>query len=234
MSGILGFVPARGGSKGIARKNIKALAGKPLIAWTIEQALKSHGLSRVIVSTEDEEIAHISRDWGAEVPFMRPRELAQDNSHPILAVENALQWLEKHEEWHPNYIMLLQPTSPLRTSEDIDAAIEISASLNPVAVVSVSESDPHPYLIKRILKDGTMDDFMTIDVDSLRRQDLPLAYVLNGAIYLNRRESILKDRTFLPNGTFAYIMPPDRSLDIDTPWDFYIADLILRDKHANK
>jgi len=234
MDNIIGLITARGGSRSIPHKNVKLLAGKALIAWTIEAALRSDGLSRVIVSTDDEEIAQVARDWGAEVPFMRPAELAQHDSPHIGAVEHAIRWLATHENGHPNYIMTLQPTSPLRTAEDIDAAIQIAEAYDAIAVVSVCETKHHPYLSKRILPDGTLADFVSSDIVYMRRQALPPAYALNGAIYLNRRESLLRDQTFLPQRTYAYIMPPQRSLDIDTPWDLYLAELILRDKHEHK
>ncbi len=232
MGEVVGLITARGGSKGVPRKNLKLLAGKPLIAWTIESARQSRRLDRVIVSTEDEEIADISRRWGAEVPFMRPVELAQDDSPHILVVEHAIRWLQEHDEGSLSRLLLLQPTSPLRTAEDIDAAIELAESRDAEAVVSVCQTEHHPYLVKRILPDGTLDDFMKPDLAYPRRQDLPPAYALNGAIYLSRIESLLSSRTFLPKGIFPYIMPPERSLDINSAWDFYVAELVLRGEHA--
>lgn len=230
MSEIVGLVTARGGSKSIPRKNVKPLAGKPLIAWTVEAALQSCGLNRVIVSTDDNEIAQVAQEWGAEVPFMRPSELAQDDSPHIAVVEHAIRWLATHDNLRPDYIMTLQPTSPLRTAGDIDAAIQIAETHTAIAVVSVCEMGHHPYLSKRILPDGTLADFVSSDIAYMRRQALPPAYVLNGAIYLNYCESLLHNQTFLPQCTYAYIMPLERSLDIDTPWDLYLADLILKDR----
>jgi CMP-N,N'-diacetyllegionaminic acid synthase len=235
MPDVLGLITARGGSKRVPRKNIKPLVGKPLIAWTIETALQSHLLSRVIVSTDDAEIARVAQTWGAEVSFLRPDSLAQDEASQISVVTHAIIWLEEHQRVVPDYIMLLQPTSPLRTVEDIEAAIHLARQRAAVAVVSVCVPDRHPYLCKRILPDGTLTDFVPIpsDVTSLRHQDLPPAHGLNGAIYLNRRESLLHDRTFVPPGTVAYVMPPERSLDVDSPWDFSLAELILRDRYAS-
>jgi len=230
---VLALITARGGSKSIPKKNIAPLAGKPLIAWTIEAALQSRGLNRVIVSTDDKEIAQVGRDWGAEVPFMRPAELAQDDSPHIAVLEHAIRWLKAHDAACPHYIMTLQPTSPLRTAEDIDGAIQIAEARDAIAVVSVCETEHHPYLSKRILEDGTLADFVSSDIAYLCRQALPPAYALNGAIYLNRCESLLRDKTFLPQGAYGYIMPHERSLDIDSLWDFYLADLILRDRHGH-
>jgi len=204
--------------------------GKPLIAWTIEAALKADGLDQVVVSTDDKEISQVSQQWGAEVPFMRPPELAQDGSDHISVAEHAIRWLEKNRTHGFDYVMLLQPTSPLRTTSDIDAAIRIAMEHDAAAVVSVSEMKQHPYLSRRISEDGTIAEFMSSDIGYLSRQSLPPAYAINGAIYLNRPESILRDRTFFPSGTYPYVMPPERSVDIDTAWDVQLAELILKNE----
>ena len=231
MSETIGLITARGGSKSIPQKNIKMLAGKPLIAWTIEAALQSKELSRVIVSTDDEKIAEVARQWGADVPFMRPDELAQDNSSSISTVLHALNWLAENEGGYPEYIMLLQPTSPFRTAEDIRQSIDLAGKHRAAAVVSVCEAECHPYICQRILEDGTLADFMTTEIKYLRRQDLPSAYAVNGAIYLNQCSSLLRDQKFLPSGSIAYIMPSERSLDVDTMWDWHLAELIIKDRY---
>lgn len=231
---IVGIITARGGSKSIPRKNIVDLAGKPLIAWTIEAALNSKLLGSVIVSTDDSEIAKIAQKYGAEVPFIRPADLARDDSPHLDVVLHAVNWLADNRKLVPEYVMTLQPTSPLRSTFDIDAAIEITKTKTISAVVSVCEARPHPLLSKRIREDGTLADFVHSHLQYLRRQDLLPAYVLNGAIYLNRTDSIFKYRTLLPQDTYAYIMPTERSLDIDAPWDIYLADLILRDRFGAK
>ena len=230
MSKIVALITARGGSKGIPQKNIKPLAGKPLIAWTIEAALKSRYIDQVLVSTDDPQIAQVAVDCGAEVPFLRPSELAQDTSSHISVVLHAIAWLEENEQTFPDYLLLLQPTSPLRTSDDIDRAVELALSRDARAVVSVTEMSPHPYLSKPLQADGTLGEFFSVQMDYLRRQDLPPAYALNGAVYLNKIISLKEDRTFLPAGTLAYVMPAERSMDIDTTWDFYLANLILGEK----
>jgi N-acylneuraminate cytidylyltransferase/CMP-N,N'-diacetyllegionaminic acid synthase len=186
----------------------------------------------LIVSTDDEEIAEVSVKWGAEVPFMRPIELATDDSPHIAVVRHAVDWLAETEEIYPDYIMTLQPTSPLRNSNDIDAAIRIARDCNAPAVVSVCETHHHPYLSRSISDDGELIDFFQTELAYPRRQDLPPAYALNGAIYLNHRESLIQDQTFIPDLTYAYVMPPERSLDIDTSWDLYLAGLILLDKYG--
>ena len=230
MGEVIGLITARGGSKSMPRKNILPLAGKPLIAWTIEAARSSRFLSRVLVSTDDPEIAEVAAGWGAEIPFMRPAELAGDTTPHVLVVEHAIRWLEEAEGSQPEYVLMLQPTSPLRTAEDIDGVITVAREREAIAVVSVSPMDRHPYLSKRILADGTLAEFVTSDIAYLRRQDLPPAYALNGALYLNRCDSLLRDHTFVPPGALAYVMPPERSLDLDTLWDFHLVEMILQDR----
>ena len=232
MSKIIGLITARGGSKSIPRKNIRLLAGKPLIAWTIEAALQSDGLSRVIVSTDDEEIAGVSRKWGAEVPFMRPAELAQDDSAHIPVLIHAIEWLEQVEGTTVDYLMLLQPTSPLRICQDIELAIELALDKNADSVISVCEASTHPYFTRRITSDGKLRDFVPKPDGYLRRQVLPPAYAWNGAIFLVRRDILIEKQTIETEHTYAYVMPPERSLEIDTPWDLYLADLILSDLGA--
>ncbi len=230
---IVGLIPARGGSKTIPHKNSKLLAGKPLIAWTIEAAKNCQALSRVIVSTDDPHIADVALQWDAEVPFLRPAELAGDKSSSLDVVLHLIHWLEEHDSM-PEYILLLQPTSPFRTAEDITAAIDLAKTRKVDAVVSVCETDAHPLLCKRVQEDGRLADYVSTDLGYLRRQDLPPAYQLNGAIYVNRCQSLLQERTFLPKDTVPYFMPPERSLDLDTLWDWHLAELILRDKYETQ
>ncbi len=234
MTSVLGLITARGGSKGVPGKNVRPLAGKPLIAWTIEAARASGRLDRVVVSTDDDEIAAVAREFGAEVPFMRPAELAQDDSPHILSVLHALDELAGLEQYAPDAVCLLQPTSPLRTAEDIDAAIAIACESDAPAVVSVTEALAHPQLTQRMDADGRLHPFMEADTDYLRRQDLPDAYVLNGAVYVNTTDSLRRDETFYPEGLRGYVMPPERSLDIDTLWDFHLAELILCDRAGDR
>lgn len=229
---ILAIITARGGSKGIPGKNIKHLAGKPLITWTIQAALDSHNLDRVIVSTDDTNIANVCREFGAEVPFMRPNDLAQDDSPHIEIIIHVIDWLCTHINYYPEYVMLLQPTSPLRTTDDINEAINLAIKQNADGVVSVCNTPVHPYLFKKINEDGKLFDYIDKPEGYLYRQLYPPIYYVNGAIYLTRTEIIQKQRTFYPDCTFPYIMPVERSLDIDTPWDLYLADLILRDKYG--
>jgi N-acylneuraminate cytidylyltransferase/CMP-N,N'-diacetyllegionaminic acid synthase len=232
---VLSIIPARGRSKGVPQKNVRLLAGKPLIAWTIETALACHSLHRIIVSTDGKEIARIARDYGAEVPFLRPAELAQDDTPGIVPIFHAIRWLEKHERYRPDYVIALQPTSPLRTAQDIETALKLAKNRHADSVVSVCEAKHHPYWTKRVTSGGKLVDFFPLNSVYTRRQDLPPAHVLNGAIYLARRDVLLQKETWYTDKTYAYVMPLERSLDVDSPSDLYLVDLILRDrmKHEN-
>lgn len=227
MIDLLALVTARGGSKGVPRKNVKLLHGRPLIAWTIDAARATKAVPRVVVSTDDEEIARIAVECGAEVPFMRPEEHAGDGSSHIGVLVHAIEWFEANEGYRPEYILTMQPTSPLRTADDIEAACTIAETNDADAVVGVEETHIHPFLVRRIGSDGKLEEFVPTDAGYLRRQDLPPAYAVNGAIFLNRRESLLRDMTFEPKGTYPYVMPPDRSLQIDTPWDWLLIEHVL-------
>ncbi len=225
---VVALIPARGGSKGIPRKNLAPLAGKPLITWTIEAALASKNLTRVIVSTDDTEIAEVARQHGADAPFLRPPELAADDSGALGVALHALDWLAKNAGGEPEYLLLLQPTSPLRMTADIDAAIELARARDADAVLSVCEAVPHPYLARSVHENGAISDFIPVPEASGPRQGFPPAYFLNGAIYLNRCVSLRATRSFQPSGALALRMPLERSLDIDTPLDLLIADAVLK------
>lgn len=230
MTTILAIIPARGGSKGIPNKNIAELAGKPLIGWTINNAKSSVNIDRVIVTTDSEKIADIARKFGAEVPFLRPKELAQDDTPGIKPILHVLDWLEEEENYSPDYVMVLQPTSPLRITKDIETVISIALEHQADSVVSVSHTDRHPYWMKTITEDGYLEDWLPSQENSKRRQELPSVYALNGAIYLAKTKLILEKNSFYDNRTFPYVMPTERALDIDTPWDLHLANLILKDR----
>jgi CMP-N,N'-diacetyllegionaminic acid synthase len=229
----IGIITARGGSKGVPRKNVCPVAGKPLIAWTIEAALASESLERLILSTDDEEIAGTARHFGAEVPFMRPASLSGDDISSFAVIEHALNWLEQ-DNVYPDYILLLQPTSPLRTAADINNAFALAAERDSDAVVSVSECLSHPYLARTIKKDGTLKEFLKADQKYRRRQEFPPVYAINGAIYLNRPRSLRATRSLIPRGAHAYVMPPERSIDVDSPWQLDLVDLLLSRGEKNE
>jgi CMP-N-acetylneuraminic acid synthetase len=202
------------------------VAGKPLIAWTIEAALHSKHLARAIVSTDDARIAEVARRWGAEVPFVRPAHLAADDSGHLDVVIHAAHWLEQQGAG-PDRILTLQPTSPLRTHHDIDAAVQLARSTGAEAVVSVCRAEYHPLLSMSLDEQGRLRPLIDAQPAYPRRQDLPAAFTLNGAIYLNSLRSLRETRTLCPSGAVPYVMPASRSLDVDTPWDLQLADLIL-------
>jgi CMP-N-acetylneuraminic acid synthetase len=221
----LAIIPARGGSKGLPRKNIKPLLGKPLVAWTIEQAKKSKYIDRIVVSTEDMEIAEIAKEYGAEI-IERPEELAKDESPTIDAIFHALEVL-KAENYNLDIIILLQPTSPLRKAEDIDNAMELFFNSVCEAVVSVCEVEHSPYWSFKI-EDNYLKLFFGDKYWKMRRQDLPKVYVPNGAIYISTPENLRKYKSFYCFKTIPYIMPPERSVDIDKEIDFMLAELLMR------
>ena len=187
---LVALIPARGGSKGIPRKNIRELCGKPLIAWTIEAAQKSNYIDRLIVSTEDEEIADISRSYGADVPFIRPAELAMDDTPGIEPVLHALDLLPEFDQ-----ILLLQPTSPLRTAEDIDGIVQMCREQQAPAAVSICESSKHPNWMFYCGENGIMSPFMDFPI-ATRRQGLPIIYTVNGALYLAKTTWLKENKSF--------------------------------------
>lgn len=225
---ILSLIPARGGSKGLPRKNILPFSGKPLIAWTIEQAKKSKYIDRIIVSTEDNQIAEISEQYGAEVPFTRPKILATDKAKGLNVVLHAIDWLENNNEKY-KILLLLQPTSPLRTSKDIDVAIKLLFSKKAQAVISVCKAEHHPYWSNILPKDGCMKNFIRHEILNKNRQELPIFYRLNGAVYLAYCDYLKKNKGFWGDETYAYIMPIERSIDIDTKVDFRLAEIIKKE-----
>lgn len=218
---ILGIIPARGGSKGIPQKNIKNFNGKPLISWTIETALQCPLISETIVSTESQEIADIAKSYGARVPFMRPSELAKDSTPGIEPVLHAIQQLPEYD-----WILLLQPTSPLRTTDDICGIINLIKDKKESSAVSVSEAIAHPYWTYT-LKNGKLQNIFNNEI-ALLRQDLPPAYILNGALYLVSRNFLETNRTFKDESTLAYVMPRHRSVDIDDIDDWHFAEYLIK------
>jgi N-acylneuraminate cytidylyltransferase/CMP-N,N'-diacetyllegionaminic acid synthase len=207
------------------------LAGKPLIAWTIDAALQCPSAGRVLVSTDDPEIADVARSLGADAPFVRPAALARDDTPTLPVVIHALEWLSANESYSPERVLLLQPTSPLRTSGDIADAIALAEERRAESVVSVTPAGLHPHLMKRITAEGLLEDLLP-HPQVERRQDLEPVFALNGAIYLTLASHLLGHRSFYAKKTHAFVMPPERSLDIDSPWDLELCDLILRDRLA--
>lgn len=221
---LLALVPARGGSKGIPRKNIKQIAGKPLIAWTIEAALRSRHIADVVVSTEDAEIGEVARQYGALTPFVRPAQLARDDTPGIDPVLHALSVLPGYDA-----VLLLQPTSPLRATGDIDGCIAFAEAHKAPCVVSVVQSDKHPYWMYRLDEERHLQPLTDVP-KAMCRQDLPPVYLVNGALYLARTAWLQNEHAFISPETLGYEMPPDRSVDLDSPIDWKLAELLLRER----
>ena len=223
---IVGIIPARGGSKSVPGKNVRTLRGKPLIYYSIREAQRSSYLNRFVVSTEDKEIARIARGYGVEV-IERPYELAQDDIPSLLVYQHVIRYLEEVENFYPDIIVALQPTCPLRRAEDMDEAIKKFLEIGCDSVVSVCEIE-HPPEWMYTLEGDRLKTVIKGGEKVTRRQDAAKVYRLNGAVYVTRRDVIMKENRVLGKNTRAYVMPPDRSIDIDTELDFKIAELLMR------
>ena len=223
---IISIIPARGGSKGIPRKNIKLLNGKPLISYSIDASNSCSLIDDTYVSTEDAEISEISKGNNAEV-IERPDELASDDSSSIDVILHVLDYLENRYEL-PDLFVLLQPTSPLRTSEDIEASINLFLESDCDSLVSVCELD-HRSLLNFSLEDGFLVQNNNEALFNSRRQDIPTHYSLNGAIYITTPEFIRKNKSFYSDKTIPHVMSKEKSIDIDTSFDFKLAEFLLNE-----
>ena len=233
---LLAIIPARGGSKGIPRKNLAPVAGRPLLAWTCRAALESRLLSRVILSTEDSDIAEKGREFGVEVPFLRPAELARDETPTLPVIRHALEFLAQREDCHPDAIVLLQPTAPLRRAEHIDGAVSRMRETGADAVVGVSPVPAHfhPYWVfdldgrdrlKPAHPDGGPERYP-------RRQALPPAYTRNGAVYVARTRLILQENSLYGPTPAAYVMREEDSVNVDSAEDLARAEEALLNRMA--
>jgi CMP-N-acetylneuraminic acid synthetase len=228
----LAIIPARGGSKRLPKKNVKKLFGKELIGWTIESALKSNSINNVVVSTDSEEIASVSKRFGAEIPFIRPLSLATDTSSSYSVVEHCIEYYKNEMNVTFENIILLQPTSPLRNEIHIKEAIELFESKKANAVISVSEMEHSPLWSNTLGENLEIDHFLNKELMNTRSQDLPSYYRLNGGIYIIKTEQFFKNKSFYPEkGSFAYIMDSKYSVDIDNEIDFLFAELLLSQKN---
>lgn len=226
---ILAVIPARGGSKGVARKNVRPICGKPLIVYTIETALAArHILDRIIVSTDDEEIAAIARQSGADVPFMRPPELAGDQTPTLPVLQHAVNFIETAEDLTLDWVLLLQPTTPLRIVEDIETSINLTRQNRCDSVISVVQVfAEHPIFMKRI-ENNRLLAYCLEEKEGTRRQDIgPPAYMKNGAIYLTRRDVLMENDSIWGNVIQPYVMPPERSVNIDNEIDLKLAEVLI-------
>lgn len=228
---ILAIIPARGGSKGIKRKNLVDFLGKPLVAHSIEHALACTSVTRTIVSTEDAEIAALARSFGAEVPFMRPAELAEDQVLDLPVFAHALRWLERHEGYRPDLVVHLRPTAPYRRPQWIDQAAALLQS-HPEAhsVRSVSEPEKHPYRMFTIDPQGYLEPIMKHEHPEpylLRRQDLPKMYFYNCVIDVTRPETIFGLDSMTGSRILPYLVDANLVLDIDSPRDLILARYLV-------
>lgn len=222
---VLAVIPARGGSKGVPRKNIRQVGGKPLIAWTIAAAKSAIHVDRVILSSDDREIIEVSQRWGCDIPYVRDAGLAGDATPTVDVVLDALDRCPGYD-----WVVLLQPTSPLRTAGDIDQAIEMCFRSDAPACVSVCAVEQSPYWmftlghgdrLKSLLPGGAVT----------RRQDLPPVFALNGAVYVASADWLRREKKFITDDTVAYVMPADRSIDIDTESDFLQLKLLMENNN---
>jgi len=240
MPKILGVITARGGSKGIPGKNIKPLVEKPLIAYTIEAAKNSGALDRLILSTDDPAIAETAKKYGCEVPFMRPRELAQDTTPHLPVIQHAVNWLRDNENYSPDYVMILQPTSPLRQPFHIKEAAEMIQRTEADSVLSVSEV-PENYNYRKTMIVDDRGLLKLINGDPIykriaRRQDLPKVYWSTGMIYLFKTELLFDagNPNFYGEKTTPYVIDKKYVIDINVPEDWATAERALKEIHRNK
>ena len=228
---ILAIVPARAGSKRLPGKNSKMLCGKPLVQWTIEAALNCQSISKVIVSTDSKDIAEIADRCGVPVPFLRPEEIAGDTATAIDVVKHTVKYLAQQDEYY-DYIVWLQPTSPLRSTKNIEAALETLQSKEALGVISVCECDHSPLWSNTLDEHGSMQHFLTSFLkENPRSQALPTYYRLNGAIYIAKVDELITQGTFfLKDELYSYIMDRESSVDIDHHLDFKLAELLLNEE----
>jgi len=230
---VLAVIPARGGSKGVPRKNIKKLNGVELIGYTIKAAIESDYLIDTVVSTDDPEIAEISKSFGAQVPFIRPKELASDDSQSAPVIEHALDFMEKSKKIKYDAILMLQPTSPLRTSQHIKESLDLFTSQECDSVVSiVSVGGNHPFRMKRLINNQLVNYIDQGFWDMSPRQSLPEVYIRNGAIYLISRDAFKRSNQLIGENCLGYVMNDSESTNIDTPIDLKIAELLLKEKEC--
>jgi CMP-N,N'-diacetyllegionaminic acid synthase len=234
---VLAVVPARGGSKGIPRKNLQLLGGKPLVAHAVETGLAAGRVDRVVCSTDDAQIADIARAAGAEVPFLRPAELAQDSSEDWPVFMHVLDWFDRQAGWPPDLIVNLRPTSPLRTPRHVDDAIGLLLETGADSVKAVCLARQHPHKMWLRQADGRIEPYLKTAMRLSRGPDVPRAelediYWQNGVVDVTRREVILEQRVMIGRRVAGLVTEPADSIDIDTPLDLALAELVLARRHA--
>ena len=234
---VLAVVPARGGSKGIPRKNLQLLGGRPLVAHAVAAGRQAALVSRVLCSTDDPDIAAAAREAGAEVPFLRPPELAQDTTEDWPVFVHALDWLEQHASWVPELIVNLRPTSPLRTARHVDDAIRLllQTGADSVKAVCLARQHPHKMWLRR--PDAQIEPFLETPFRLSRGPDVPRAeledvYWQNGVVDVTRYKVVRGQRVMIGQRVAGLVTEPDESIDIDTPLDLALAELLLARRAA--
>ena len=226
---ILAIIPARKGSKRLPRKNKLKILGKPLICWTIEASVQSKYIDTILVSTDDDEIIDIAKEYNIKVPFKRPSEISSDEATMNDVIIHAINFFKTNGESY-DIIILLQPTSPLRTTNDIDKALELISEKNE-SVISVCENSHSPLWSNVLPKDNSMEFFIKDEFKGVRSQDLPKFYCLNGAIFISTVNYFLKHNDFIGPKSIAYIMDKKRSIDIDSKLDFEFCNFLLNESN---
>jgi len=227
----LGIIPARGGSKGLPNKNIKELCGKPLIAWSIEAGIKSKYLDEILVSTDSVEIAEISKELGVKAPFLRPEHLANDTAKSVDVIKHTIEFYKNIIKKEFDYVVLLEPTSPLRESKDIDKAIELLLESNAVSIVGICKTeDQNPAFLVTKGDNGEIKGYENKNMEVLRRQDIRDVFFFEGTIYISKTEELLKKKTFYHDKTIGYVVPKYKSLEIDDMDDFIMVEAIMKYK----
>lgn len=230
----LAIIPARAGSKGLPGKNIKELCSKPLIAWSIETGLNSKYIDKVIVSTDSQEIAEISKEYGAEIPFLRDKNLANDTASSFSVIKNVIEFYRNSNIYY-DYIVLLEPTSPLRETSDIDLAIEnlIASTADSIVGISKTEDQNPAFLVHKDSKDF-ISGYENNKMKVLRRQDIKDVFFFEGTIYVSKINTLLEKETFYHESTVGYEVPKYKSLEIDDIYDFVMVEAIMKHKGYNK
>jgi CMP-N-acetylneuraminic acid synthetase len=226
---VLGIVPARGGSKGIPRKNLALLLGRPLLAYTAEAALSAKSLSRVVLSTDDRQIADVGRSLGLDVPFMRPHELARDDTPTIPVLQDVVRRLARDGQAY-DAVFVLQPTNPLRRVEDIDGAVQLLEATQADSVISFVEvGEKHPARMKMIDAEGRVHNPPFAEAsEGQPRQQLAKLYLREGSVYVTRHDVLMRQNSLQGRDCRAWIVPPERACAIDTPWDLFLAEQMRR------
>jgi CMP-N,N'-diacetyllegionaminic acid synthase len=226
---ILAVIPARKGSKGIPGKNMTKILGKPLIYFTIKNAKKSKYITSIIVSTDCKKIAKISKKMGAEVPFLRPDKLATDKTQTFPVIKHAIKQIEKIKYFKFDYIILLQPTCPLRSFKDIDVSLKRLILSNSNSITSIVDVGANHPLRMKIIKKNKLKNYIKQDFENMKpRQELSKVYIRNGAIYAFKRNVIFKEKALVSKNNLPYLMPKERSVNIDTQEDLILAKYYLK------